>query len=489
MRQSSSMKPVNGPDPRDPVQGMPDPDWVEATQLDFVMRGLRFTWVAAVAVMLLVAGLSISYIVSPVLWVWVAGWTVLAIQRYRVMRHYVRVVSHRSVPDRLAFFRRHRRMWQAYAMSWGVGPLVFATALPDAVEVACWLVIAGSGAVSLSWMSAHMPTVRSFLKALTLTTTISVGLDAMTSGAPRDDVVFSALLPLGIVVFWMALWRLVLNLHRLFDQSIELRYQNEHLIESLRKQTRAAQDALVFRDKFLAGAAHDLKQPIHALGIYAEWLSAEPELVDQLSPKIQQSTQAINSLFDSLFDLVKLDAGHLSVELAPVKVAALMSELEVQFRPLAARKGLTLRVRSLDIALLSDPIMLRRILANLVTNAIRYTREGGLLLAVRRRPNAIDFEVWDTGIGIGEDEQARIFDEFYRAPNGGREDGFGLGLGLAIVRRLSASLGYTLTMRSRLGQGTVFGVRVPLTHAEDGASLTDSVDRSSVRSARSASGS
>ena len=118
--------------------------------------------------------------------------------------------------------------------------------------------------------------------------------------------------PVLLGLYWLLLLRIVRHLHELYRSSIDLSYHNARLIYSLQEQTRVAQEASRFKDRFLAGAAHDLKQPVSALSIYAEWLSSEPELVDELGPKILQSTQAINALFDSLFDLVKLDAGRLA---------------------------------------------------------------------------------------------------------------------------------------------------------------------------------
>ena len=262
--------------------------------------------------------------------------------------------------------------------------------------------------------------------------------------------------PVLLGLYWLLLLRIVRHLHELYRSSIDLSYHNARLIYSLQEQTRVAQEASRFKDRFLAGAAHDLKQPVSALSIYAEWLSSEPELVDELGPKILQSTRAINALFDSLFDLVKLDAGRLETDMQTLQVRALLDDLEVQFEPMATQKGLQLRVRAIDAALVSDRIMLRRIVGNLVANAIRYTAQGGVLLTARQRGQAISFEVWDTGIGIPDHEQSQIYEEFYKVPTSGTEEGFGLGL--AIVRRLSERLGYTVSLRSRPGRGSVFGL-------------------------------
>ncbi len=152
-------------------------------------------------------------------------------------------------------------------------------------------------------------------------------------------------------------------------------------------------------------------------------------------------------------------------------------------RPLALQKGLGLRVRSFSGCLWTDRLMLHRILANLVANAVRYTHQGGILVAVRHRPDGrICFEVWDTGVGISAEEQQRIFSDFYKVQTAGTQEGFGLGL--AIVSRLADRLGCSVTVRSRLGRGTVFSVTLP-----PSAVIKPPEDRSPARNEWSASGS
>ncbi|MFV0679535.1 sensor histidine kinase [Ottowia sp.] len=462
----------------------PESEWIEATQIGIVMKGMRSSWPAALTTVVVINALAALYVPVLALMAWTLTWLALAAHRYMYMRRYQRVVSRQPSSERLAYFRRYAWIWVMYAASWGVLPLVLADRLPDLQLIIVWITLGGAGAVSMSWMSAYLPTVRRYLSTLVVTMLACVAFNMLTGAVPRFELVLGTLMPMMVALFLVIMTLMVNNLHRMSTQSIDLRYQNERLIQSLRQQTQTAQQALVFRDRYLAGAAHDLKQPINALAIYAEWLCSEPELVDELSPKILQSTQAVNTLFDSLFDLVKLDAGHLSVDVKPIKVKALLSDLMVQFRPLAIQKGLKLRSRPLDLVLHSDPIMLRRIVSNLVSNAIRYTPHGGILLAVRQRHSEVVFEVWDTGIGIAEGEQAMVFEEFYKVKVSGTEGGFGLGL--SIVRRLSATLGCTLTMQSVPGRGSVFRLRVPLS---SGVAVTNSAGHSSGRNAASAFGS
>ena len=216
-----------------------------------------------------------------------------------------------------------------------------------------------------------------------------------------------------------------------------------------------ALEAVETKNRFLQSAAHDIRQPVHALGFYADWLSSEPELVHEIAPKIVKSTKAVNALFDSLFDLVRLDSGQLRFRIESLPVSRLLQDLELQYRPMAEAKGLTFRIHVVDGEIASDAVQLGRILGNLVANAVKYTERGGILLAARRSAEGLRIEVWDTGPGIAPEHQAAVFREFYKVPaHAGTEDGFGIGL--AIVSRLTVLLGHRLSLDSRPGRGTVF---------------------------------
>ena len=220
--------------------------------------------------------------------------------------------------------------------------------------------------------------------------------------------------------------------------------------------------------RFLASAAHDIRQPVHALSLYADWLGSEPELVHEIAPKIVESTKAVNALFDSLFDLVRLDSGKIRLSIEPVDLPQLLYDLELQYRPLAEAKGVQFRLHVAAGTVLSDPILLRRIVGNLVSNAVKYTRKGGVLLATRTSGGRRRIEVWDTGVGIAPVHQREIFREFYKVPShAGTEDGFGLGL--YIVARLASILGHPLGLDSRPGRGTVFRLLLEPTDAQQAA--------------------
>jgi signal transduction histidine kinase len=247
-------------------------------------------------------------------------------------------------------------------------------------------------------------------------------------------------------------------------QSLKLRKGNDDLIISLTEETRRANQAVETKNRFLASAAHDIRQPVLALDVYASMLRSEPEMAGVLTEKIELATKSVIEMFDSLFDLSRLDAGQLKIVNNTIDVETLMRELELQYKPAAHNKQLKLRVRSCHVKIYTDQQLLKRILGNLLMNAIKFTNQGGVLLACRQTPKGVRFEVWDTGVGIAVDEQAAVFGEFYKSQSHlGTSDGFGLGL--SIVSRLCEPLGFNFSMQSKLGRGSVFVVEVPTVSA------------------------
>ncbi len=256
-----------------------------------------------------------------------------------------------------------------------------------------------------------------------------------------------------------------------------LRQTLETLEQRVAERTReaeqarlAAEQADAEKSRFLAAVGHDLVQPLNAAQLFAESLalrlagSAEGELAASL----RRALAASEALLSSLLEIARLEGGTLRPSIAVFAAAELLDPLAAEASALAREKGLRLRYRPTAAWIASDPQLLRRIVQNFLTNALRYTRQGGVLLAARRRRGALSIAVWDTGPGIPEAEQERIFEPFRRgeaalgAP--------GLGLGLAIAERLAALLGHRLTLNSRPGRGTVFAVEVPLASAPARAS-------------------
>ena len=225
----------------------------------------------------------------------------------------------------------------------------------------------------------------------------------------------------------------------------------------------SAERAHVAKSRFFAAASHDLRQPMHALSLFVTALKArnrQPE-VAELVDHIEDATAAMEVLFNSLLDISRLDAGVIEAHPQHFPLQRLLDDLNSQFAPVAAEKGLRFRVRSCGAHLYSDPLLLERVLINLVANAIRYTDDGGVLVGCRRVGEHVRIGVWDTGRGIAQDQQQVIFQEFVQLQNPERDRGKGLGLGLAIVSRLGRLLHHRVEVRSQPGSGSAFTIDVP----------------------------
>ncbi len=256
------------------------------------------------------------------------------------------------------------------------------------------------------------------------------------------------------------------------EQQVAERTQElNHAMQALAVAKREAEAANESKSRFLAAASHDLLQPLNAARLFSSTLrqSADRLPVEEanLSRRVDHSLSVAEDLLSALLDISRLDQGALQPRWSEFPVQLLLGKLERQFAALASRRGLELRLRPSRVWLRSDQKMLQRILANLVGNALRYTREGGVLVGCRRRGDKAVIEVWDSGPGIAEADRERVFDEFERLA-GEDESRFadqGLGLGLAICQRISLMLDTPLDLRSRVGTGSVFSVLVPVAEA------------------------
>lgn len=242
---------------------------------------------------------------------------------------------------------------------------------------------------------------------------------------------------------------------------------NETLEQRVLERTLALEDALqeaeranASKSRFVAAASHDLLQPLSAAKLFISSLE-EMALGEEALLTAQKAGSALGSveaILGALLDISKLDSGRAAVEVTTFPISQILAPLRDEFEPLARRKGLRLTVIHCDLMVKSDPSYLRRILQNLIANAVRYTRSGRVLVGARRRRSTLVLQVWDSGPGIPEDKQDIIFKEFQRLDSA--ESSGSVGLGLAIVERACNLLGHTLSMRSELGRGTAFFVTV-----------------------------
>lgn len=337
---------------------------------------------------------------------------------------------------------------------------------------ACVLVFVAIGLVAILRYALELRTRMGYV--LLTASIIGVGvafLDFFRSLEPATDrmLIFNPYSSLSVIL--LAGWMLLERYHRAYaafemlNRDLEQRVAeaNVELHQQLKQvdaARAAAEEANVAKSRFFAAASHDLRQPLHSLGLFA---TALRDVVGHatgrdLVLRIGDSIGALDRLFDELLDISRLDAGTVEVRPRNVELQTLFDRLNEDYGPEAATRDLRLSFRPTRLTVHTDPMLLERVLSNLVSNALRYTASGGVLVAARRRGGCVRLEVWDTGVGIAPGQQAQVFDEFYQVSNPGRDRRKGLGLGLAIVKRLTTLLGVPLELRSAPGRGTRFAL-------------------------------
>jgi signal transduction histidine kinase/FixJ family two-component response regulator len=300
---------------------------------------------------------------------------------------------------------------------------------------------------------------------------------------------------LVLLTAWMLLdrYQQAYTAYRDLNRQLEQRVQaaNTELQQRL-AQTQAAREqaeqANVAKSRFFAAASHDLRQPLHSLGLFASALSAEVTSAKarELTCSIGDSIGVLEELFNELLDLSRLDAGIVPVQLRNIELQVLFDRLAREFHMNAVERDLRLRFVPTRLVVHTDAVLLERILTNLVANALRYTQQGGVVVGARRRGPRVAIEVCDTGVGIAPDKQSLVFEEFYQVDNPGRDRRRGLGLGLAIVKRLSRLLDLPVSLRSTPGHGTCFRVELPRSHepADPLTALPEMVEDDALRDLR-----
>ena len=247
---------------------------------------------------------------------------------------------------------------------------------------------------------------------------------------------------------------------------IEVRKQAEvHLLEAKRE----AEEANLSKTKFLAAVSHDLLQPLNAARLFTGSLAERPDGSNRLKliTNISNSLDDVENLLGTLVDISKLDAGLIKADISAFAVSQLLDNLAVEHQHLAKSVGLSLDFVPSSVLVKSDIHLLARVLRNFLNNAIRYTESGRVLLGCRRHADYLSIEVWDTGIGVPEDQQEEMFQEFKRGDGQRLKQDRGLGLGLAIVDKITRILGHRVRVSSQRGKGSVFAVEVPLAQAHE----------------------
>ena len=356
------------------------------------------------------------------------------------------------------FYLRHRYIVALIGFAWGSTVYLLNGKVPSIIEAICFTMVLIYGVASAIYLSRHLQSLNLFVRGY------SIGLLGAFAARMLFDHMIELTIANGLLILVVILLTAILQkfgkqLNLSHVNSLLLQYRNSQLIASLTREKQTAIAAVATKNRLIASTAHDMRQPVLALDLYANWLLEDPTLTTELTPKIAVATRAVIALFDSMFDLAQLAEGQVIVNLEQANLRTLLEDVCTQHLAVAQSKRLEFRTRLLDVALLTDPLLLKRIVGNLIANAIKYTQTGGIMVACRQTQRGLRIEVWDTGSGIAEEEQSLVFDEFYKSPtHAGTNDGFGLGL--SIVTQLADKLGYKLHMTSHSGRGTKMAIEL-----------------------------
>lgn len=343
-----------------------------------------------------------------------------------------------------------------FAVSLGVAPW-----LTDFQRTVQTIVLLGLCAGAVATTAGHRAVFQAFLWPVTLANALAWGVGGLSGADAWLDVLLAAL----IIFFALILVSLAKDTYRVFAESVLIRQQQIKSNQQLRQALSQAESAMAAKTRFLASASHDLRQPMHTLSLFGAALAKRTmdEEGNLIVSQMNLALQSLSSQMDALLDISKLDAQVVPVNNQVFALQPWLSRLQREFQPAAQRKQLVLRLDCPPQACVeSDPVLLERVVRNLIDNALKYTQKGEVAVEVSRGQ---DEGLWrlavrDTGMGIPEHEQARIFEEFYQVGNPERDRAKGLGLGLSIVTRLVDLLDLHLALRSVPGQGSSFTLNV-----------------------------
>ena len=408
--------------------------------------------------------LIVAFVLAAVLWVgdWLltrrpeAVWWGLLVHGAQAVQWAVARAFHNrgraALVESATWLNRYQTTLFLSSLAWGMSALVVVQHEPSLLIVTVWvLALLGMAGIGAHVVSAVLPAIYLWVVPLLLPLVLLM----LQRGGPVQVSVAVLVIGFGSMAIFFAV-----SMHRLLKTALQTKLDNDALVRALRQQVVLVERADREKSRFLASASHDLRQPMHALGLFAGALDKHLNGT-ALQPTVKNMMRAIDALeqsFSAMLDISKLDAGVIEANLQSFPIRDLFRVLHMHCSGQAEELGLSLRFKPGGKIVTSDPQLLQRVLSNLIHNAIRYTREGGVVVVVRSRDGQDSIEVWDTGIGIPEDELPRVFDEFYQVTNPGRDRSRGLGMGLAIVKRLVLLMGHSLEVRSRPGQGTVFRI-------------------------------
>jgi signal transduction histidine kinase/ActR/RegA family two-component response regulator len=399
----------------------------------------------------------------------VAGWAAVLIGLLFARRPYAQKLLREPPEDPQRALQRLVWFSAAHGALIGAGAVLFFPNLPVeqrallTMILVCWC--AGGVSTAAAYARAFYYFVAPALLPLALMWILTL---------ESENIVIGVL----VVLFGLFQVFFVRDNERLVHESFLIRYENERLLDALERERQEvllardrAEEASRAKSRFLAAASHDLRQPLHAIALYSGALSlrATEPAIAEIAERIDTTVTSLSALFDSMLDISRLDAGAIRPELQRVDLKRLVQRIGADYEAITHAKGLDFRVVGAEALVETDPLLLERIVRNLLDNAVKYTKTGRIDLSMQASGDAARIAVTDTGPGIAAAERERIFEEFYQIGNPERDRLQGLGLGLAIVRRLVHLLGLRIELQSEPGSGSTFAValaRIAGAHAE-----------------------
>ena len=430
-------------------------------QTRLLYRSLSTAMAGSVAAIVLCAYLFGAHAARPGLAAaWVAAMLGVQLIRFGL---YLHVRRHGFGPERTRFWAR---IWAACSMTaglgWGLMSWLFFPGLSDLDQMLGIVIIVGVVAIAIPITASHLPSLYGFSSLCLLPMVVYFGVHERPG---------TSWITMILILFLMTALGLGERIHRQVAAMVTSRRRSEQLAAELQRQNvelaharTLAERASRAKSGYLAAASHDLGQPLHALALLAEALCARARDAEtrQITQSMDNSVRSLRAMLDDLLALSRLDAHKIDPVFERIALDGLCLQIVQELMPQATAKGLSVRLRVRPWPVRSDRRMLERIVRNLLINAIQHTEHGGVLLAMRRRGGEVSLEIWDTGCGIPTEAYERIFEEFTQLPPArGLRSSPGLGLGLAIVRRLARLLAHPVGLRSRLGRGSVFSLRLP----------------------------
>ena len=389
---------------------------------------------------------------QPGVLVWAALLHATQVYRFVGIRRYILTPPAERDPERAA--RWYCNALTCNAIAWGSAPWLFFPTGNLPLTSLMLLLLLGISSGGVASLAPYRPALFRFIVPLL------TGLAAALLWQRDVTHLFLALCTLAYLYVNL---KFGLQQNRLLTDALRARFEKEDLAQRLAEQVRIVEHASLEKTRFFASASHDLRQPLHSLGLFGSAilarLASTPD--EPLARNMMHCVDALEASFSSMLDVSKLDAGVVEVKAEPVALVDIFRRLQVNLGQQAESQGLALRFKPGCKWVYADAALLERMLGNLVHNALKFTQTGGVAVLARTRGQRVSVEVWDSGRGIEEKEMPRIFDEFYQVGNLERDRSKGLGMGLAIVRRVARLMNVQVQVHSRPGRGTVFRLLLP----------------------------